>query len=351
MTLQQQLTFWLATLLVFVLLLWLLSDVLLPFVAGVALAYLLNPLADRLERLGLYRTLAALLIIGVVVSALVLLVVLVVPVLIDQMLAFNANIPEYYRRLQAMVARLPWLQQFIEQGDPKRAVENLAGQSGAWIAAVLASLWSGGKALVAVLSLLVVMPVVTFYLLIDWHGMVETLDGWLPLEHRDTVRALVAEIDRIISAFVRGQLGVCLILGTFYGISLWLVGLKFGAVIGLTSGFLTFVPYVGSMTGLVLAVGVAVAQFWPDPTWMLAVLGICAVGQFLESNVLVPNLVGRNVGLHPVFLILALFSFGYLFGLVGLIVAVPLAATIGVLFRFALRQYFASPFYTGVKSG
>jgi len=350
MTLQQQLTFWLVTLLVFVLLLWLLSDILLPFVAGVALAYLQNPMADRLERLGLNRTLAALLIIGVAVSALVLLVVLVVPVLIDQVLAFNANIPDYYKQLQAMAARLPWLHQFIEQGDTKKTVENLAGQSGAWLTAVLASLWSGGKALASLLSLLVIMPVVTFYLLIDWHSMVETLDGWLPREHRATVHDLVVEIDTVITAFVRGQLGVCLILGAFYAISLWLVGLKFGWVIGLTAGFLTFVPYVGSLTGLVLAVSVAVAQFWPDPTWMLVVLGICVVGQFLEGNVLVPNLVGRNVGLHPVLLILAMFAFGYLFGLVGLIIAVPLAATIGVLFRFALRQYLASPFYTGVKS-
>jgi predicted PurR-regulated permease PerM len=165
------------------------------------------------------------------------------------------------------------------------------------------------------------------------------------------VHTVVREIDRVISGFVRGQSGVCLILGAFYAIALSLAGLHFGWVIGLTSGLLTFVPYVGSMSGLVLAVSVAVVQFWPDWTWMAVVLGICCVGQFLEGNVLVPNLVGKNVGLHPVLLMFAMFAFGYLFGFVGLLVAVPLAATIGVLFRFALTQYFASPFYTGENTG
>jgi predicted PurR-regulated permease PerM len=333
-----------------VFLLWLLSDILLPFIAGLALAYLQNPLADRMERMGLSRTVAALLIVGLIVALLVMLVLLVVPLLIEQLTALTTSIPGYVARLQVLIADIPWLRRFMG-GDSAQTIEKLVSQSSTWLAAVLASVWTGGKALISFASLLVVMPVVTFYLLSDWHRMVDTLDGWIPLQHRSAVHAVLREIDRVISGFVRGQSGVCVILGVFYAVSLSLVGLNFGWVIGIVSGLLTFVPYVGSMTGLVLAVGVAVVQFWPDWTWMLVVLGICAVGQFLEGNVLVPHLVGKNVGLHPVLLIFAMFAFGYLFGLVGLLVAVPLAATIGVLFRFALAQYFASPFYTGEKVG
>jgi predicted PurR-regulated permease PerM len=181
--------------------------------------------------------------------------------------------------------------------------------------------------------------------------MVATVDKWIPVPHRETVRALVREIDTAIAGFVRGQAGVCLILGSFYAVSLSLVGLNFGLLIGLISGLITFIPYVGSMTGLVLAMGVAIAQFWPDWTWIVIVLTIFLFGQFVEGNILAPKLVGENVGLHPVWLIFAMFAFGYLFGFVGLLVAVPLAAAAGVLLRFALRQYLASPFYTGGKSG
>jgi predicted PurR-regulated permease PerM len=351
MSLKQQLTFWLLALLVFVLLLWLLSDILLPFVAGAALAYLQSPLVDWLERHGFSRTLGSLLIICIAVLGMVVLVLLFLPILIDQVLGFISKIPAYYQRLQELLSKLPVLQHFAEQDDAKKTVQNLVAQSGAMATTLLASLWAGGKSVVTFASLVVVMPVVTFYLLVDWHRMVGALEGWFPLEHRDTVHGLIMEIDRVITAFVRGQLAVCFILGSFYAVSLWLVGLNFGWVIGLTAGLLTFIPYVGSLTGLVLAVSMAVAQFWPDPTWMVVVLGICVVGQFLEGSVLVPNLVGRHVGLHPVWLILSMFAFGYLFGLVGFIVAVPLAAIIGVLFRFALRQYLASPIYTGSRSG
>ena len=162
-----------------------------------------------------------------------------------------------------------------------------------------------------------------------------------------TVARLVRETDAAIAGFVRGQTAVCLILGTFYAAALTVSGLNFGLLIGLISGLITFIPYVGSMTGLILSLGVAVAQFWPEYTSILIVLGIFLVGQFLEGNVLSPKLVGESVGLHPVWLIFALLAFGYLFGFVGLLIAVPLAATIGVLTRFALRRYLESSFYTG----
>jgi len=201
-----------------------------------------------------------------------------------------------------------------------------------------------------VFSLIVVTPVVAFYLIYDWHRMLSTVDGWVPVQNRDTVRSLAREIDAAISGFVRGQTAVCLILGSFYSAALTISGLNFGLLIGLISGLITFIPYVGSMTGLVLALGVAVAQFWPEYGSILIVLGIFLVGQFFEGNLLAPQLVGESVGLHPVWLIFALLAFGYLFGFVGLLVAVPLAATIGVLSRFALRRYLQSSFYTGEES-
>jgi predicted PurR-regulated permease PerM len=193
----------------------------------------------------------------------------------------------------------------------------------------------------------VVTPVVAFYLIYDWHRILRTADSWIPVHQRETVRRLAREIDAAIAGFVRGQTAVCMILGSFYAVTLTVSGLNFGLLIGLISGVITFVPYVGSMTGLILAVGVAVAQFWPQWTSIATVLGIFLVGQFFEGNVLSPKLVGESVGLHPVWIIFALLAFGYLFGFVGLLVAVPLAATIGVLMRFALMRYRESALYTG----
>jgi predicted PurR-regulated permease PerM len=350
MPFQRQVFFWLAALAIFILVLWLLSDILLPFVAGLAIAYLLTPLTDRLEKLGVNRLLAALMIITVVVVAFVYVVLLVAPVLGSQLTSFIATIPGYVGKLQALLSdqSRPWVQKLVGAGfDPQASLGDLMTQGVGWLTGFLRSLWLGGRALVSLFSLVVVTPVVAFYLIYDWHRMVATVDSWVPLRQRDTVRQLARETDAAIAGFVRGQTAVCLILGSFYAIALTVSGLNFGLLIGLISGLITFIPYVGSMTGLVLAVGVAVAQFWPDYTSILTVLGIFLVGQFLEGNVLSPKLVGESVGLHPVWLIFALLAFGYLFGFVGLLVAVPLAATIGVLARFALRRYLASSLYTG----
>ena len=350
---QRQLIFWLVALLVFVLALWLLSDILLPFVAGLAIAYLLTPLTDRLERLGVNRLMAALLIITVVVLTLIYLILLVAPLLGGQLSSFIESAPGYVTKLQALLSdpSRPWVQKLLGAGfSADKSMGDLMTQGVGWLTAFLHSLWSGGRALVSVFSLVVVTPVVAFYLIYDWHRMIRTVDGWIPVHQRNTVRALAREIDAAISGFLRGQTGVCLILGSFYALALTLTGLNFGLLIGLISGLITFVPYVGSMTGLILSLGVAVAQFWPDYGSILMVLGIFLVGQFLEGYVLSPKLVGESVGLHPVWLIFALLAFGYLFGFVGLLVAVPLAATIGVLVRFALRRYLESSFYTGENS-
>jgi predicted PurR-regulated permease PerM len=349
MIFERQLFFWLATFGVLVGALWLLSEILLPFVAGMAIAYLLNPLTNKLETMGVRRTVAALLIVGVAVLTFILLVLLIVPVAVNQLGALISNIPGYVTRLQGLLvdSDLPWLRRVIGPEDASKTIGDLVTQGAGWLATFLRSLWSGGRALVSLFSLVVVTPVVAFYLICDWPRMVATVQKWIPLPHRETVNALSLEIDAAIAGFVRGQTGVCLFLGSFYALSLSLVGLNFGLLIGLISGLITFIPYVGSMTGLVLSVGVAVAQFWPDWTWIVVVLGIFLFGQFIEGNILAPKFVGDNVGLHPVWLIFAIFAFGYLFGFVGLLVAVPVAAAMGVLLRFAIRQYLTSSLYTG----
>lgn len=347
---QRQFVFWLAALVVFILALWLLSEILLPFIAGLVIAYLLTPLTDRLERLGLNRLAAALLIITLVVLALVYLILLVAPILGSQLSSFIESVPGNVTKLQALLSdpSRPWIQKLLGAGfNADKSIGDLMTQGVGWITTFLHSLWSGGRALVSVFSLVVVTPVVAFYLIYDWHRMIRTVDGWIPVHQRETVRQLAREVDAAISGFVRGQTAVCLILGSFYAVALTFTGLNFGLLIGLISGLITFVPYVGSMTGLVLALGVAVAQFWPHYGSILMVLGIFLVGQFVEGNLLAPKLVGESVGLHPVWVIFALLAFGYLFGFVGLLIAVPLAATIGVLCRFALRRYLQSSFYTG----
>ncbi len=351
MTLQRQMMFWLAALGVLIVALWLLSEVLLPFVAGMALAYLLHPITRRVERLGLGRTASALVVVVLVLVLLVLLVMLIAPILFAQLAAFIDNLPGYVAKLQALVSdpSRPWLAKIFGErmSDPGKPMGDLVTQGARWLAVFLGSLWSGGKTLVSVFSLLVITPVVAFYLLCDWERMIAAVDGWVPLPQRETVRALAREIDDAIAAFVRGQAGICLILGAYYAVGLTLTGLNFGFLIGFATGIASFIPYVGWLTGFVAAGAVAIAQFWPSMTPIIVVLAIFLVGTVLENYVLAPTFVGAKIGLHPVWLIFALLAFGYLFGFVGLLIAIPLAAAVGVLMRFALRRYLASSLYTG----
>jgi len=350
MTYGRHLTFWVATFLVLAALLWLLHDMLLPFVAGIALAYVLAPLADRIERLGVNRTIAALLIVSLLVVTLIALILLLVPLLLQQGVALISHIPGYFKRIKDLIVdpNFPWLN-WLGSAETGKSASDLVGQVATWLMSFSYSLWTGGKALVSFASVLIVMPVVTFYLIRDWHAMIDRVDSSVPVRQRGAVRELAREIDAAIGGFLRGQFGVCIVLGCYYAIALMLVGLDFALLIGLTAGVITFVPYIGSMTGLMIAASVAIAQFWPDWKRIVLVVAIFLVGQFIEGNIVSPKFVGERVGLHPVWLIFAMFAFGYLFGFVGLLIAVPLGAAIAVLLRFALRQYFASPFYTGDK--
>jgi predicted PurR-regulated permease PerM len=352
LSLQKQVGFWIGGLVVLVLSLYVLRGILLPFVAGLALAYFLNPLVTHLSRFGMPRLVSTMLVTGGFVIVFILLTIIVVPLLGNQLGTFVSRVPGYVVQLQtlAIERNREWLQAVFGERlpDVSRSVGELVSQSIVWVGGVLQGLLSGGAAFISLVSLLVVTPVVAFYLLRDWPRMTAKLDSWLPLQQRDTILELMREIDVALAGFVRGQASVCLALMIFYSMALTGAGLNFGLLIGLSTGFLSFVPYVGSLTGMLISVGVAIVQFWPNWTMVFIVLGIFIVGQFLEAYVLYPNLVGESVGLHPVWLMFALFAFGALFGFVGLLLAVPLAAAIGVLTRFAIRKYLASPLFTGV---
>lgn len=349
----KQVTFWLTMLGLFIAAAWLLSSVLLPFVAGLALAYFLNPVTTWLQRRGVNRLVASLATITLTLLLGILLMLLVLPIFGSQLAAFIQRLPEYIGKLQNLLTgegeSAAWLRDFVGDRLPsiQSGVNELVSQGAAYMLTLIQGLWTGGQALLSVFSLLVITPVVAFYILNDWYSMVHKVDSWLPVRHRHTIRDIARQMDGAIAGFVRGQSLVCLILGSFYAISLTMTGLNFGFVIGFVSGIITFIPYVGSLTGLVLAGGVAIVQFFPDYSMIAIVIGIFVFGQFVEGYILSPKLVGDSVGLHPVWLMFALLAFGYLLGFLGLLLAVPLAAAVGVLVRFAINQYLESPLYTG----
>jgi predicted PurR-regulated permease PerM len=341
--------FWLGLFAVVIVAMWLLGAVLLPFVAGMAMAYVLNPPTNRLQNLGLPRWAASLMTLSLMVLGFVLLILLIAPVIGAQLAAFIDDLPGYVRRLQALVTdpSRPWLNRLVGDRfvDADKSVGGLVTQGAGIATALLGTVWSGGQAVFSVISLLVITPVVAYYFLVDWPRIIAQIDQLIPRAEHATVVALAGEADTAIAGFVRGQTFVCLLLGLFYALALSLLGLNFGLLIGLISGLISFIPYVGTITGLVLSVGVALPQFWPEWMWIAAVVAVFLVGQFIEGNILVPKLVGDRVGLHPLVLMFALLAFGYLFGFVGLLLAVPLAAAIGVLTRFAVRRYLESPLY------
>ncbi|MCP8895669.1 AI-2E family transporter [Shinella daejeonensis] len=349
--LKRQIVFWLLALTAFILFLFVFSNILLPFIAGLALAYFLDPVADRLERLGLSRTMATVFILFAFLVVFALSLMIVIPLLATQAADFFANLPGYITQLQQLVTSfdpslLPgWISGQMD--TIKQSFSTILGEGAGFLGTLLKQIWNSGMALVNVASLLVITPVVAFYMLLDWDRMVLRVDDMIPRDHLDTVRRLAREINDAIAGFVRGQGSICIILGLFYGVSLSFAGLNFGLLIGLFAGLISFIPYVGSLVGLLLSIGVAVVQFWPDYISIGIVVAIFFAGQFLEGNILQPKLVGSRVGLHPVWLMFALFAFGALFGFVGLLVAVPAAAAVGVLVRFGVERYLDSDLYHG----
>ena len=350
MTARAQLAFWLVGLVVFGLCLYLLRGILLPFVAGMAVAYLLDPVADKLEGWGLSRTLATTVITALFMVAATGALFLLLPLLQQQLLDLIGRVPAYANAIRDLVA--PFSEALfarLDEDDVLRVREAFAGfsdRAAAWALGLVRGLWESGLAILNLLSLLFITPIVTFYLLRDWDRIVARVDGLLPRAHAEVIRDQFRLIDETLSGFVRGQGLVCVILGAFYAVSLVLMGLDFGLIIGIAAGLVSFIPYVGAISGFAASVGMALLQF-DELLRVAAVAAVFVAGQVIEGNFLTPKLVGKRVGLHPVWVIFGVLAGGALFGFVGVLLAVPATAVVGVLVRFASGRYAASPLFLG----
>ena len=343
---KQQFRYWGIAAIAFAVVMWALGNVLMPFVLGAAIAYLIDPLADRLEAWGMSRTGATATITVGALLIFLLLLVLVLPTLISQMIDLAQVLPQLLRDARAFAAEhFPSL--FEENSRIHQAVTSFVQTLQSRAMEVVQSVLGGAASFFNIVILLVIVPVVAVYLLLDWDRMVARIDELLPRDHQPVIRRLASEIDAALASFIRGMGTVCLILGTYYAVALMLVGLNFGLAVGFIAGLITFIPYLGALIGGALAIGLALFQFWGDWVSIGLVALIFAIGQVVEGNFLTPKLVGDSVGLHPVWLLLALSVFGALFGFVGMLVAVPVAAALGVVARFVTEWYLDSRLYQG----
>lgn len=344
----RNLTIWLVIFVLFCAAVYVLRSVLMPFVAGIIIGYLLDPWASRFEKWGMNRTLATVLTLVLVVLILVPALIALAGIIDSQLGHFFNVLPQYMTSLvKKLEPAIVSLQENFPALEPDKIREALRGNmtNALKVAGnVLGRLVSGGFALVNIISLLLITPVVAFYMLRDWDSFVAKVDDLLPKPYKKSIECQAKEIDCILSSFIRGQLSVCVLLGTFYAVGLFLVGLDLGVLVGFISGVISFIPYVGSIFGFVVSLALAFAQF---DTWVpiAQVVGVFLAGQFLEGNFLTPKLVGDSVGLHPVWVMFALLAGGVLLGFLGLMIAVPVAAIIGVLVRHGIEEYKESSLY------
>jgi len=344
--------FWISISVLFFVFIYLIRGILLPFVLGIFIAYFLHPVVDRVERTGTPRTVATLMIMACFFLTILLLSLLIVPVIAGQLSGLIAALPDYVTAYQQTYATelSRWLGGLpaAATDSVKSAVSGFSGVMVKLAGEFVGGLFHSGMAFLHLLSLILITPVVAFYLLRDWDGMVSRLDKLLPRHSAATIRQQLAIIDRTLAGFVRGQLTVCLMLATYYALGLSLAGLKFGIVIGLATGFLVIFPYVGLLLGMTVGLGVAFFQF-DSTSQIAAVLAIFVAGGIMEAYIVTPRLVGKKVGLHPVWIIFGMLAGGTLFGFVGVLLAVPATAIIGVLLRFALERYRQSDYYQGER--
>ena len=352
MTFRMQVLIWAGFFLATILFLWIFRSILLPFVIGITLAYLFNPIVTWLQKVGIPRTLGTALVVFVAVALIVGFLIMLVPLVGEQVIDMVARLPGYIGDLQKLLQDIaPQLADWL---GPERAAQfedslsDLIGRAVALAGTITATVAQSGVTFLTGLAVLFIAPVVAFYMLLEWEGMVKRVDDLLPREHREEILGVLRDIDRSMAGVIRGEGSVILVLTIYYTTALSLAGLNFGLVIGLIGGLLSFIPYVGFLTGFVLSMAVALVQFWPDQwLFIVVIFVIYMVGQFLEGNILYPKLVGQSININPVWLMFALFAFGLLFGFVGLLLAVPLAAIVGVLARYALRKYQESRLYLG----
>ena len=345
---RQQAIFWSGALAVFFTLVYVLSPILLPFVAGSVIAYFLDPPVRWLERWGVRRTLATVVMLMLFALVLLLIIALLLPLVQLQIAELAHRVPTLVGEARGRIEQLMHLaEQQLAPEDVARLRDMLssgAADIASWAGRLVQGVLTSSIALANLLSLVFITPIVSFFLLRDWGRIVSRIDSWLPRHYVATIREQARLVDATLAGFVRGQLLVCVFVGIYYAVALTAIHLEFGLIIGVLAGILTFIPYFGFATGFVLALGLALIQFG-TASGLLWVLGVFAVGQVLEANVLAPKLVGERVHLHPVWVIFALLAFGTVFGILGVLLALPAAAVAGVLMRFALGRYLASPLY------
>ncbi len=350
MTVGEQARWWMIVFVAVLLFVWAFSSAVTPFLAGMALAYFLDPLADKIEAQGASRVTATCVVAALSALAGLAVLLILVPLIVEQVSSLIAAAPDSLAAIQAAVRNMGERyapEAFNESAALQRAFLAFEEKLRDWSISLVEGVFSSGLALIDFLALAVITPVVAFYMLLDWDRMIAEINRWLPRRHAPTVRRIAGEIDDVLSGFVRGQFTVCLILGGFYAISLAVIGLNFGLVVGLFAGIISFIPFVGAILGGAVSIGIALFQYWGDWTSIIAVAGVFLVGQAVEGNYLTPRLVGGSVGLHPVWLMFALACFGAALGFSGLLIAVPAAAVIGVLARFGLEQYRQGRLYAG----
>lgn len=355
MTLRNQVLIWIGFGVFVIVCLWLFRGILLPFVVGAALAYLLNPLVNQLQRWHFSRGWATAVVLLSVVAIIVSLFFMLLPLVGQQVVGLIQRLPGYTADLQALARQ--WAPELNEWLGPERAaqveasVTGLLGRMVGIAATIPGELVAIGLTGISMIGFVIFTPVVAFYLLLDWEGMVRGLNNLLPRDHKDEIDTILADIDSAMAGVLRGQGSVLLIDAVYYATALSLVGLNFGLSIGLIGGLLSFIPFVGFAVGFGLSMGIAIVQFGTNWPMILVVFLIYMIGQFLEGNVLYPKLVGSSININPVWLMFALLAFGALFGFVGLLLAVPLAAIGAVLIRFGVRKYKSSSLYRGQNGG
>lgn len=341
-------------------LLWKLAPVITPFAVSAALAYLFDPLTDKLEgvKVGRWewsRTFAVILVFALIIGLFVLSVLVIVPLIQKQVQDLVAKTPEFLEWLGGTA--WPWVQAKLGLEsvllDAASITENLKAywkEASSALLAVLGTLFQSGQAVMSFFVNLVLIPVVTFYLLRDWDKLIGGIRMMLPRKHEPLISRLASEIDEVLGAFMRGQLIVMLALGLVYSIGLWAIGLDLAVIIGLTAGLLSIVPYLGTFVGVAAALIAAIFQFQDFPH-LLMVAGVFMAGQMLEGMVLTPKLVGDRVGLHPVAVIFAVLAGGQLAGFLGILLALPVAAALNVLVRYIHSEYRKSDFYGDDSAG
>lgn len=340
--------FWLTLFIILGLFVYAINDILLPFVISIIIAYLLDPLADHFEKIKIPRTVAALTITSIFFLLLTGLIMWLAPKLSEQVTTLIQNSPHYLELIKEKT--LPSIKTTLDKISPEISAHMTDGLSNvssyilSFMLELLQNIWSSGMALFSLVSFIFITPFVTFYMLRDWDGFLAKVDSLLPPLYAPTIREQSKIISVTISAYLRGQIHICLILAAIYATGLTLIGLDFGLFIGIATGILAFIPYVGMALGFTVGLILAFLQFG-DMAHMLMVAGVFILGQVLEGNFITPNLIGKKVGLHPVWIIFGLLAGGSLFGFLGVLLAVPVTAIIGVLIRFAISQYLKSKFY------